>query len=53
MAKQVCLCLEDYLLQESCTWDDRSVSLKHRHCKLQSNLNGSNTDDLFTVDDSN
>ena len=21
-------CLEDYLLQESCTWDGRSVSLK-------------------------
>ena len=27
-------CLEDYLLQESCTWDDRSVSLKDWHCKL-------------------
>ena len=27
-------CLEDYLLQESCTWDDRSVSLRFWHCKL-------------------
>ena len=27
-------CLEDYLLQESCTWDDRSVSLRDWHCKL-------------------
>ena len=22
------ICLEDYLLQESCIWDDRSVSLR-------------------------
>ena len=26
--------LEDYLLLESCTWDDRSVSLRDWHCKL-------------------
>ena len=26
--------LEDYLVQESCAWDYRSVSLRDRHCKL-------------------
>ena len=27
-------CLEDYLLQKSCTWDDMLVSLRDWPCKL-------------------
>ena len=27
-------CLENYLLQKSCTWDDRSLSLRDWPCKI-------------------
>ena len=27
-------CLDGYLLKKSCTWDERSVSLRDLHCKL-------------------
>ena len=31
---QFASCLEDDLLHEGCTWDDRSVSLRDKQCKL-------------------